>query len=122
MLNIQNKNSDVTVGEDGIFVCQYHDNVTLEPEDIQAVIENYDNYAQERDLKVLLVFPKNCSVSSVARHAAEKRERPAQAEALVIESTVQRVLFKFYKRSRKVNYPIKEFSNRESAIRWLNNR
>ncbi|MFT4601312.1 MAG: hypothetical protein ACI857_001492 [Arenicella sp.] len=122
MLNIENDKSTVTVGEDEIFVCQYHDNVTLQPADIQVVVENYDSYAGERDLKVLLVFPKNCSVSSAARQAGENRERPAMAEALVIESTLQRILFKFYKRSRKVQYPIKEFSNRESAISWLKNR
>ena len=122
MLNVQNENSLVTVGNDEIFVCRYSDNIKLEPEDVEVVIKNYDDYAGDRDLKVLLVFPKNTTVSSAARSIAEKRERPALAEALVIESTLQRILFKFYKASRRVKYPIKEFSNTESAIRWLNNR
>ena len=122
MLDIQNKNSHVYSDADDVFICEYKDNVTLEPEDIDIVVVNYDEYAGERDLKVMLVFPKNTSVSTAARQAAEKRGRPALAEALVIESTLQRILFKFYKRSRSVDYPIKEFSTREAALKWLHNR
>lgn len=122
MLDIQNKNSRVYSDDDGVFICEYKDNVMLEPEDIEIVVVNYDEYAGERDLKVMLVFPKNTTVSTAARQAAEKRGRPALAEALVIESTMQRILFKFYKRSRSVNYPIKEFSTREAALKWLHNR
>lgn len=122
MLDIQNNKCHVYSNEDNVFICQYHENVTLEPEDIEVVVKNYNDYAGEDDLKVMIVFPKNTSVSAAARQAAEVRERPALAEALVIESTTQRILFKFYKRSRRVNYPIKEFSNKEAALRWLHNR
>ena len=122
MLDIQNKNSRVYSDDDNVFICEYKDNVMLEPEDIDIVVQNYDEYAGENDLKVMLVFPKNTTVSTAARQAAEKRGRPALAEALVIESTMQRILFKFYKRSRAVNYPIKEFSTREAALKWLHNR
>ncbi|MEO9533215.1 MAG: hypothetical protein ABJG68_09775 [Crocinitomicaceae bacterium] len=122
MLDIQNEKSHVFSDKDNVFICEYKDNVTLEPEDIQVVVKNYDEYAGENDLKVMIVFPKNTTVSTAARQAAEVRARPAEAEALVIESTTQRILFKFYKRSRRVNYPIKEFSNREAALRWLHNR
>jgi hypothetical protein len=122
MLDIRNKKSHVYTDDDNVFICEYHDQVTIAPEDIEVVIKNYDEYAGDSDLKVMLVFPKNTSVSSAASAAAEQRARPAIAEALVIESTLQRILFKFYKRSRKVHYPIKEFSNREAALRWLHNR
>lgn len=122
MLDIQNKNSHVFTDDDNVFICEYKDNVTLEPDDIEDVVKNYDEYAGDQDLKVMLVFPKGTNVSTAARQSAEKRERPAMAEALVIESTMQRILFKFYKRSRSVKYPIKEFSNREAALKWLHNR
>jgi len=122
MLDVQLKNAHVYTDQDNVFICEYKDNITIEPLDVQDVIDAYDNYHDGEQLKVMLVFPKNTNVSSNARQLAEKREKPALAEALVIESTMQRILFKFYKRSRKVLYPIKEFSNREAALRWLHNR
>ena len=121
MLDIQNKNSHVCTDADNVFICEYADNVVLEPDDIQAVVNNYDEYAGDQDLKVMLIVPKGTTVTTAARQAAEKRKRPALAEALVIESTIQRILFKFYKRSRSVDYPIKEFSNRVAALKWLHN-
>lgn len=122
MLDVQLKNAHVYSDADNVFICEYKDNITIEPSDVQDVIDAYDEYHDGEDLKVMLVFPSNTNVSAKARQLAEKREKPAMAEALVIESTMQRILFKFYKRSRKVNYPIKEFSNREAALRWLHNR
>lgn len=122
MLDVQLKKAHVYTDQDNVFICEYKDHVMINPSDVQDVIDTYDNYHDGKNLKVMLVFPKNTDVSSGARQLAEQREKPALAEALVIESTMQRILFKFYKRSRKVSYPIKEFANREDALRWLHNR
>ena len=118
MTPIQNKNSTVNINEEGIFLAEYKENIVLQKEDIEAVVKNYDDLSQGALWKVIVVFPKGTTVSSEGRSYAEGRKNPALAEALVIESLAQRILFKFYKRLRSVDYPIREFSNREAAKKW----
>lgn len=117
-IRIENKNSVVTA-DNGLFIAHFKNNVTLQKEDIEVVVNNYDEITQGELWRVLLIFPKDTDVSSEARDYAESREKPAKAEALVIESLGQRILFRFYSKFRSVKYPIKEFSNREAALAWL---
>ena len=119
MLIIENKNSKVTLTDDKLFIAEYKDNVCLEVEDIQVVIDNYDDNTEGEMWKVLHVFPKGTTVSSAARDHAENREKPAKAEAFVIEGIGNRILFRFYQKFRSIKYPIKEFSTREKAMEWL---
>ncbi len=118
---IENTNSTVYIDDEGIFIAKYKANVYLEKEDIEAVVKNYDDLSGGALWKVIVIFPSGTSVSSEGRTYAESRENPALAEALVIKSLAQRILFKFYKKFRSLNYPIREFSNEKAARKWLEN-
>lgn len=118
---IRNKNSTVSIDENGIFVIQWNEKVKLEKDDFETVVNIYDDLSQGALWKVLHLFPKSTSVSSQGRHYAENREKPAAAEAFVIDSMIQRNLFRFYRKFRTINYPMREFSNKADAMIWLSN-
>ena len=119
MTPIQNKNSTVTIDDEGVFVVQWKPNVRLEKEDLEKVVNDYDELSKGELWKVLHLFPKSTTVSSKARDYAEKREKPAAAEAFVIDSFIQRNLFRFYLKFRKVQYPMREFYSEDDAREWL---
>ena len=119
MLVIENKNSKVTLTEGKLFIAEYADKVCLEKEDLEIVVNNYDDNTNDELWRVLHVFPKGTTVTSRARDYAESRKKPAKAEAFVIEGVGNRILFRFYQKFRSVKYPIKEFKDRESALKWL---
>lgn len=115
----ENENSKVYLDENGIFCVEWREGVLLSVEDIQTVVDIYDEHHGGELWKVLHIFPRNTKVSSAARDHAEKREKPAKAEAFVIASTIQRNLFRFYRKFRSVEYPMKAFSDIETAKAWL---
>lgn len=116
---IYNENSTVTIDENGIFVVEWKEGVTLSKEDLAKVVHDYDELSQGALWKVLHIFPRSTNVSPAARNYAEKREKPAAAEAFVIKSPIQRNMFKFYRKFRTLDYPMREFSKEDSAKEWL---
>jgi hypothetical protein len=116
---IVNTNSTIWIDEDGVFIIDWKADTVLEKEDFQKVVEVYDNLSNGAEWQVLHLFKRSTSVSSSGRHYAENREKAAGAEAFVIESLIQRNLFKFYRKFRSVNYPMQAFSTKEAALDWL---
>lgn len=116
---IQNANSKVYLDDNGFFTVEWKDGVTLQKQDIEIVVKNYDDHHQGAMWKVLHVFPKGTSISSEARSFASNREKPAGAEAFVIGAFLHRNIFRFYRKFRSVQYPMREFSTREDALKWL---
>ena len=116
---IVNTNSIVSIDEDGVFIIEWKENTVLQKEDFQKVVEIYDELSDGAQWQVLHLFTRSTSVSSSGRHYAENREKAAAAEAFVIESLIQRNLFKFYRKFRSVNYPMQAFSTKEAALEWL---
>ena len=116
---IKNSNSTITIDADGVFIAEWAANTKLEKEDFETVVDIYDELSDGALWKVMHVFPKTTTVSSSGRSYAEKREKPAGAEAFVIGSRLQRNLFRFYRKFRSVEYPMREFSNVEDALEWL---
>ena len=118
---IENKNSIVTIDDNELFVIEWMTGVTLEREDFKAVVDNYDDNSAGALWKVLHLFPKTTKASSDARNYAAKREKRAGAEAFVIEAHIQRNLFRFYKKFRSIQYPMRAFSTKDAAMEWLDN-
>ena len=116
---IVNTNSTIWIDEDGVFTIEWRDNTVLQKEDFQKVVEVYDELSDGAEWQVLHLFKRGTSVSSSGRHYAENREKAAGAEAFVIESLIQRNLFKFYRKFRSVTYPMQAFSTKEAALEWL---
>ena len=116
---VHNKNSKVYLNEESVFIIEWSPKVTLEKEDFKVVVDLYDEWSDGELLKVLHIFPKGASASVEARNYGARREKRAGAEAFVIEGAIQRNLFKVYRRLRVVDYPMREFSNKNDALNWL---
>ena len=114
-----NTNSEVYLDENGIFCIEWSTEQTLEVDDFKTVVDIYDEWSAGSHWRVLHIFPKGATASSEARNYGAKREKRAGAEAFVIQSPVQRNLFKLYRRLRSVQYPMREFSSVEKAKAWL---
>ena len=70
-------------------------------------------------MKVLVEMGLHATVSAEAREYAQENKLPAVAEALVLYSLPQRLLFKFYSMFRKQSHPLAIFKDYESAEAWL---
>jgi hypothetical protein len=119
METIQNENSKVYLDEHGIFTIEWRDGASLQKEDIEIVVKNYDDHHNGAFWRVLHVFPKGTTITSEARSYAANREKPAGAEAFVIGSFLHRNIFRFYRKFRRVQYPMREFSEKEDALNWI---
>jgi hypothetical protein len=115
----ENKNSIVQLDKNEIFIIQWKA-VKLEVEDFKTVVDIFAEWSDGKALKVLHIFPKGASASGEARSYGTQREKKSSAEAFVIENPIQRSLFKLYQRFRSRLYPVRAFSQKESAIQWLN--
>ncbi|MEZ4922185.1 MAG: hypothetical protein R2780_03350 [Crocinitomicaceae bacterium] len=116
---IENKNSTVSVNEEGIFIIQWKANERLEIDDFKTVVDIFAEWSQGEPWKVLHVFPKGASASGEARNYGATREKKTSAEAFVIENVIHRNLFRLYQRFRSKLYPIRAFSDLEDAKEWL---
>lgn len=61
------------------------------------------------------------NVSPEARKilAGKENNIPKVAEAMVIKSLPNRLLFRFYQKRDNPDNPVKAFSNRDDALDWL---
>ncbi|UKN01160.1 STAS/SEC14 domain-containing protein [Paracrocinitomix mangrovi] len=118
--HIENKNSTVYVDEHGIFTIKYKVDCKLEVEDFKTIVDIFAEWSQGEAWKVLHIFPKGASASGEARNYGAKRKKRCSAEAFVIEGTIQRNLFRLYRKFRTADYPMREFSSVDEARIWIN--
>lgn len=116
---IQNKNSTAELIDDNIFFIKYHENTYSEVSDFKEGYAAYDLLGDGEPLKVLAEMCKNAEVSSDARKYAQENKMPAIAEALVLHSMSQRIIFKLYNKFRKQSHPLRVFKDFASAYNWL---
>lgn len=116
---IQNKNSTAELIEGNIFYIKYHENTYSDVLDFKEGFAAYELLSDGKPVKVLVEMSKHSNVSTEAREYAQENKMPAVAEALVLHSLPQRIIFRFYIRFRRQNHPIKIFKNFDSAYNWL---
>lgn len=118
---IRNNNSIAKLLEGDIFYIHYLPNTYSEISDIKETFEAYKVLGNSLPLKVLVLFDEYASASREAREYGQNNKLPAIAEAVILHSLPQRILFNFYLKFRKQNHPIKLFTNKENALTWLQN-
>jgi hypothetical protein len=117
---IKNKNSTAELIDDRIFYLNYHAGSYSEVTDFEEGCEAFEILTQGRPIRVLVEMGRHANLSSDAREFAQANKKPAMAEALVLHSLPQRLIFNFYVRFRKQDHPIKIFSDFNLAKDWLN--
>jgi len=107
--------------ENGILYGQFSPNVIIDLEIAKITIEARLNICEGKDYLFL------CDMSHVKSVTKEAREylstdvgiKGITAGALIIDSTVSRVIGNFFLSINKPKVPAKLFTNKEDAIRWL---
>ena len=103
-----------------IFHLSYLPNEHCSGCDFKAGYEAYDILREGRVLKVIVENGKYTVIDNSAREYLENNKFEAIAAAIIMHSIAQRILYNFYVRFRKQDYPIKAFKNLDKAIEWLN--
>ncbi len=116
---IQNKNSVAEMLADDIFYIKYHEDTYSDVEDFKEGYNSYLELTEGKTVKVLVEMGRHATVTTEAREYAQENKIPAVAEALVLYSLPQRILFKFYGKFRRQNHPLRVFKSFDEALNWL---
>ena len=116
---IINKNSVVKILDGNIIYIKYADNVELSEEDIEDVNQAFKNLGCDENYKTLSEFHKYSTLSTEARHYAEKIKPKVKASAFILHSLSQRILLRFYHKFQRNKNVTRVFNNYEDALAWL---
>lgn len=101
----------------------YFDNVTVEAADAKKDCELYREFTNGLPQKRLIIAGNFTKLSEGAKKCLKDKkllmEQNIVAEAIVVNSIAQQLMANFYYTLTKQNYPMKVFSNIESAKKWL---
>lgn len=91
--------------------------------EVEAMFEKLDAYVQGRTLKRLLIISNKTNATKKARlkiiEENKKRKAIVIAEAMVVNSFAQKLALNFYFFFQDHIYPMRFFSKRHEAEKWL---
>ena len=105
--------------EPDIIYFRFNDNQLIDVEDIHATLEINFKLSDVGSVKRIIHAGKYTTISAPARKLLEKIGLPAIAEAYIIESLAQKLIFRAYLKLRKNDHPTKSFQNLTDAVDWL---
>ncbi len=88
-------------------------------DEIVAGINFQDELGRYDDFYRIIHADPYVTITTEAREFFEHFGRPVVAEAFIMQSTYQKILFNFYESFRSHFHPIKAFENFEEAKVWL---
>lgn len=112
---------EVRLLEPAILENIINDGVVIEPADVIAFKQANENLAKGKPYAVLVNFAEVVSIKREAKElvASKNFKRQAVAQALLINSTGQKIVANFYLKFNKPHLPTKAFTDRERAMDWL---
>jgi hypothetical protein len=120
-LIITNPNSESKIIEGNIYYILFYDDSYSELNDVKLSYEAYTILGKGEKMKVLIEMGNNATFDKESREYGQANKIPAIAEAIILSSLAQRLLYKFYLKFRVLDHPIKIFQSKKNAIDWLNN-
>lgn len=107
--------------DQSLLVVRLYDDETLNIADIRDMIAIHQEIAPNRKhLKRIIQSGKYSTIDADARKLLEEVEIPVNAEAYVLHSLAQRILFNMFIKFRSTNHPVKAFTDNDTALKWLN--
>ena len=119
MVEIRNRNSIAQLLDDGIFYIHYLPETYSTVDDFIESNNSYKTLSKGKSLKILVEMGVLSSLDLEAREYNENTEKCVIAEAVVLHSLPQRLLFSFYIKFRINNHPLKIFKDKSLALDWL---
>lgn len=105
----------------GIVVCTVLDNAYVTEDDARENIEAVLELAQGKPMPVLVDIRRSKGISKEARAFLSGREITAVqcACALLVESSISRVIGSFFLGLNKTHFPLRLFTSEQDAREWL---
>ena len=118
--SVKRKQFEVKILEGNIIHFRYFRNALIDIEDIKEGFRLYDELVTDTStVKRLVEMEKFSSVTKDAREFLQENNKPVIAEAMVVPSEGQRLMFSFFFKFRKSDHPLKAFRDVGSALGWL---
>lgn len=121
MDKIINRNSVAQIIDDGIFYIHYLPDTYSTVDDFIESNNSYEILSKGKSLKMLVEMGALASLDLEAREYNQNNNLAIIAEAVVLHTLPQRLLFTFYVKLRGDVHPIKIFKRKDKALEWLKN-
>jgi hypothetical protein len=105
--------------EGDIFNLYFFPNEHAMASDFKAGYDAYNTLRNGELLKLIIEHGEYTIIDTSAREYLQKNKFEAICSAIVMHSIAQRIIYNFYIKFRKQNYPIKAFKSKKKAIDWL---
>ncbi|MCB9224143.1 MAG: hypothetical protein H6582_08215 [Crocinitomicaceae bacterium] len=106
--------------KEDILYLHYYKGEEIDVDAIRFGFEIHDKLEVDENIKRIIHCEDFVSITPEARELVQTDGRPAKAEAYVIRSLSQKILFTIYQKFRKRKHPLKAFRTLEEALEWLN--
>src|SRR5688572_7774550 len=101
----------------------YHPNIRIGIDDIRHLFQKLYEVTEQKRLKRLIVVNPNTSLDISARSYLQEENKSKRhiiiAEAVVVNNLAQKMAVNFYLKFIKDSYPLRYFTDIESARNWL---
>lgn len=110
-----------SVRKDGILIVDVFKNDILSPEDIQQIVLHiHRNYPNRLFPHLINPSPETITTyDGLLYLSGPERTLVTCADAFLLTSFQQRILFNFYNKFQKPKWPTKAFGKKEECIEWL---
>lgn len=105
--------------EDQLFYIHYFKDAQGQLEDVEQILELQNQLKVDTDWTRLMHAEKFVSITKEAREFVEQTAPTVKAEAYVIPSLSQKIIFNLYVKFRRNKHVIKAFDNLEDALEFL---
>lgn len=115
----QNKNFEAFLLDDNCIYFKYFKNAEIDVEDVEKGFQLHDQFKVNEEVCRIIHSEPSVQIDKQARELLEHSGRPAKAEAYIIPSLAQKIIFNFYSCVRKSKHPVKAFDSLDKAMYWL---
>lgn len=117
---LHTRSASAYIQHGNIFTIEYKCNIKADLKDFAEGYGMYAEFADDRDLKILMDIGMECSFDQAAFDLAIKNGMRAIAEAVVVKTIGMQLLIESYILKRKGTiHPVRLFRNKDKAIEWL---
>ena len=119
---VQQKKFTVSRLENDILLFYYFEDKIIDESDIREGFKINDELSGGKPIRRIIQSERYGTITKAARECVQNESRPAIAEAFVIPSLAQKIMFNLYNKLRKGDHPVRAFDNLEDAIKWMNSK
>lgn len=119
---IKREKFEVSFLEDGILLFYYYEDQEIDEAEIRDGFIINDELAKGEPIRRIVQSARYGSITKAAREVVQNESRPAIAEAFVIPSLAQKIMYNLYNKLRKGTHPVRAFDNLEDAVKWIKSK